>query len=142
MNAYIRKYVPNGSYGFICDPTIGDVFFHSWVFDTAGGPPPIVGEAVSVVLGSTPSDGGLPRADVVKRVSPVSEKTGVVSKFDPVRGYGFVKDPSGEVFYLHKSDIAEGVQVAAGVRVRFYASGGGPQDSGKRPRACYVTFDR
>ena len=51
MKAHVRKYIPSGSYGFLVTP-MGDVFFHLWVFDALGGPPPIVGEEVEVEVKS------------------------------------------------------------------------------------------
>lgn len=139
MRAHVRKYVPAGTFGFLTGPE-GEIFFHLWVFNTLGGPPPIVGEEVEVEVHPDASGGGLPRAHTVSRVHPPVPRLGAVTKFDPNRGYGFVTDTTGSVFYLHKSDIAGPVSPAPGTPVRFYV--GTQATDGHRPRACHVTLTR
>lgn len=141
MIAHVRKYVPSGTYGFL---SVGDsteeVFFHLWVFDALGGPPPIVGEVVDVEVRGEKPEQGLPRADKVTRVSLPEMKTGTVVKFDQTRGYGFVSDEKNDTYYLHKSDISGGGAPLPGSPVRFYV--GSRTDEGHRPRACHVTLGR
>lgn len=143
MIAHVRKYVPGGSYGFLV-PHKGtlttDIFFHTWVFDALGGPPPIVGEVVELTLSPTDSEKGLPRADHVVRLKLPDQKTGTVLKFDPVKGYGFVSDSQNNTFYLHKSDVTTADVLLPGMVVRFFI--GTRTDEGHRPRACYVTLVR
>lgn len=139
MRAHVRKYVPNGTYGFLTG-TQGEIFFHLWVFDALGGPPPIVGEEVDVEVHDDVSAGGLPRAHTVGRIHVPVPKTGTVTKFDPNRGYGFVTDSLGSTFYLHKSDIAGPVSPTPGSSVKFYV--GTQASDGHRPRACHVTLTK
>lgn len=139
MLAHVRKYVPNGTYGFLKTPT-GEVFFHLWVFDALGGPPPIVGEAVEVEVRGDKPEQGLPRADRVVRVIAPEMKTGTITKFDQIRGYGFVTDTEGSTYYLHKSDMVGLSTPLPGVSVKFFV--GSYSDEGHRPRACHVTLGR
>jgi len=134
---YVRKYVPNGTYGFLTTGE-GDVFFHLWVFNTLGGPPPIVGEVVDVTLGGMDNTRGLPRAELVSRVSVPETQEGILEKFDATRGYGFITSRSGGVYYAHKSDMDSSSVPRVGDRVRFYAMSVGV--GGQRPRACHISF--
>lgn len=138
MIARVRKFVPNGSYGFLVGPDGAEVFFHLWVFDTKGGPPPIVGERVTVEIKESPQESGLPRADWVSRTDVPPLRMGSVTKFDPARGYGFVMDTGGETFYLHKSDVTGPGVPTPGSQVRFYVATHSVE--GQRPRACHVTL--
>ncbi len=137
MIGHVRKYVPTGTYGFLTTGD-GDVFFHLWVFDTMGGPPPIVGEVVDVTLGLTADARGLPRAERVCRVTLPEAHTGTLTKFDPARGYGFVTASNGSVYYAHKSDMDPTSAPRVGDRVTFYAMPVGV--GGQRPRACHIFF--
>jgi cold shock CspA family protein len=133
---HVRKYVPTGNYGFVTTGD-GDIFFHLWVFKTLGGPPPIIGEVVDVSLIPTTNTRGLPRAESVERVSLPESQMGMLEKFDPTRGYGFISSTRG-VYYAHKSDMDPSATPKAGDRVRFYAMPVGA--GGQRPRACHITF--
>jgi cold shock CspA family protein len=139
MNAHVRKYVPSGTYGFLSAPGV-EIFFHLWVFDTLGGPPPIVGEEVEVEIRGEQPETGLPRAERVVRLFAPALKTGTVTKFDPAKGYGFVTDLSGGTYYLHKSDISPPWIPTPGSVVTFYV--GQRTEDGHRPRACHVTSAR
>lgn len=136
MLCRVRKYVTHKGFGFLTslDGT-QEVFFHRWVFNSLGGPPPIEGEEVRVVVNPSSLPDGLPRADVVERVTLPSEKEGVIIKFDDDRGYGFVSS-GGCNYYLHKSDFSTPDPVRVGQRVRFYATD--ESSSGRRPRSCHV----
>lgn len=139
MLALVRKYVPNGTYGFLTTEST-EVFFHLWVFDPLGGPPPIVGEVVEVVLCGTKLEKGLPRADKVVRVTQPELKTGTILKFDPIRGYGFVTCNQGDTYYLHKSEVTGTDTLLPGMPVKFYV--GTKSDEAQKPRACHVTLGR
>lgn len=43
---------------------------------------------------------------------------GVVSRFDDVRHFGFIRYPAGEIF-VHRFDIQDGVALVKGQRVSF-----------------------
>lgn len=130
MRGVVRRYLSEKRYGFILSEDGNEeVFFHHSVFDALGGPPPITGEAVVYTL----SEGT--RAASVTRDEPPVHRTGTVSSYDPVRGFGFINTVEGQC-YLHKSEIIGGVIPAVGSRVDFYTTGNSAP--GKSPRACYV----
>ena len=96
--------------------------------------PPILGELVEVEVDFDQGKGEkAPRAVRVRRVHPPRALNGEVETFDPFRGFGFVRDPSGISYHLHKSEILDGKIPLAGHRVTFYAG----TRQGK-PRACHV----
>ena len=61
--------------------------------------------------------------------------SGHIRWFDPRLGYGFlICDEQGEDYFVHASDVADGLDLAEGMRVLFVA--GSSRDG--RPRAKYV----
>lgn len=130
MKGMVRRYLTEKRYGFILsEDGSEEVFFHLSVFDLLDGPPPITNEAVEYTLSE-----GTRAATVTRSTSPV-HRTGTVSSYDPVRGFGFINTVEGQC-YLHKSEIIGGVIPAVGSRVNFYTTGNSAP--GKSPRACYV----
>ncbi len=141
MGFLVAKYIPGGLYGFVVSEGAGDpqrVFFHLTVFDPQGGPPPIVGEAVSVEV-SELSSTDRPKARLVTRVECAVLMVGNVTRFDHNVGYGFVADDSGAVYYLHRSEMPNGEMPLVGMRVGFYAVRISLLGANK-PRACHVSI--
>lgn len=136
MRLLVVKYIPGGLYGFAQDADGNErVFFHLTVFDPLGGPPPVVGEEVEVELDPfSPPD--RPKAARVARLGIPALRTGVVARFDHNVGYGFVSDEQGAQFFLHRSEMPNGMLPSMGMKVSFYA---GRAIGSSKPRACHVT---
>lgn len=142
IDGVVRKYLPREGYGFVILSTGEEVFFHALDFfdphNSSSGPVP--GEEVEVDLAEIPADGTrLRRAVVVNRKYALLPQRGVVERFNPARGYGFIQGSGQEVFYLHRSDWLSSSEPRVGDRVHFYA--GKSASHAKRLRACYVTLD-
>lgn len=73
---------------------------------------------------------------VVRRVRAEPE-VGVVVRFDPNVGYGFLESREGKSFFLHRSEFLRGELPYIGMRVRFYAS----KDYQSVPRACHPVIE-
>ena len=151
----VHKYIPERLYGFVQDEAGRQVFFHLGSFMSGQAPgmemacascttsgctwaempaPPILGEEVDVDVDFEDSlDERAPRAVRVLRVNTPTPLRGVVEIFDPLRGFGFIRTPSGESYHLHKSEVIEGRLPVVGRRVSFY---GGLRQG--KPRACHV----
>jgi len=150
----IYKYIPDGLYGFALDE-IGQVFFHLGVFDPGEtpnryprctscsqpgcnwgvAPPPVLGELVEVVVSGFHGSGEAqaPRAERVRRITTPLRNEGTVDTFDATRGFGWVLDPDGNSYHLHRSEITDGRVPVLGQRVMFYAG-----TRMEKPRACHV----
>lgn len=134
----VAKYFPERLYGFLRNTDGSDVYFHvgdfhpgSWV-----DPPPIIGERVEAVLEAGVTVGQAPRALRAERLDEPRAVDGVVDTFGADKGWGFVKGSDGTDYYLHRSEVLDGLLPAAGQRVRFFAG-----FKSQRPRACYVTIE-
>jgi cold shock CspA family protein len=136
----VSKYIPNDLYGFLEgqdeDGVQQRVFFHSSEFDPMGGPPPIVGERVTV--GSIePVEGKNSRAVSVTRCSDVKTLVGKVSRFNHQVGYGFVT-VDGNEYFLHRSELQDGALPLIGAMVEFSVAGS--VGTSKSPRACHASI--
>ncbi len=138
MNGTIKRFLTARGYGFIQPDAGGEaVFFHQKVFEARGGPPPITGERVTY---SVPSLVQGVKAESVERAEPARHLSGVVTNYNPVKGFGFVRVEglgSAASYYLHKSELLSRTDPVRGSRVDFYASPFPVQ--GESPRACFVT---
>ena len=135
----VAKYFPERLYGFLRDADGSDVYFHVGDFDPKSwvDPPPIVGERVDVVLDfDQPTVGQAKKALKVTRMDAPREVEGVVVSFGAERGWGFITGDDGTDYYLHRSEVLQGLLPAEKQRVTFYA--GYKND---RPRACYVRIE-
>lgn len=108
------------------------VFFYIDSFESgdSSGIPPIPGEIVSVEIYPV-SDKKLRRAKKVLRMETPQLCQGVIRKFNPKRGFGFIRWKKGECFF-HRSD-ADGFFPCIGEEVSFFL--------GRREtnyRACYL----
>ena len=155
MKMRVIKYIPSKMYGFVRPETGDDVFFHLKAFQPGSGPhphphcekcslmvcpwvstppPPILGEAVDVVLSTTPPQPGkAPRAESVQRTALPAPLQGTVDAFDVGRGYGFVNGDDGISYHLHKSEVLEERLPLPGWTVMFY-----PGVRLDKPRACHI----
>lgn len=129
----VTKYLPEGLYGFVENSTGERAFFHLSEFNPMGGPPPIVGESVEV--GQVESGSRSPRARGVVRTVQPQLLSGEVVRFDPNVGYGFLT-VGADRYFLHRSEVADGVLPRVGMKVQFYASP--DTGTGKVPRAVYA----
>jgi len=130
----IRRYLAEKNYGFVVPGDGGeDVFFHFSAFDSQEGAPPITGEPVS--FEKEPDSN---KALSVTRLTVPAKFTGLVTNYDPVKGYGFIRTKGGKTFYLHKSEVVSKSIPMRGATVDFYAVPA-PVGSKEAPRACYVT---
>lgn len=136
MKYFVSKYIPQGLYGFLEDSDRCRLFFHLSEFRSIGAPAiPIVGEEVEIQR-SVPHGDKSPRAYGVRRLAPPLFLEGVVSRFDPNTGYGFIV-VGGQSYFLHRSEFESGALPSVGSRVTFYAcQPKGPQV----PRACHAVL--
>lgn len=126
----VRKYIPQQNCGFASDGEV-DLHFHLGIFHHGGGEfiPPIIGEEVSVLKTDS-------RVLRVCRTTKPAKQHGVVRRFNPKRGFGFIQTDAGE-YYLHRSEVIGGKVPLKGERVEFYCS-----QQGDTPRACHVQVVR
>lgn len=139
MRMRINMFSAHRGYGFCSDEEGNSVFFHAEDFHrlTPGGPPPILGEWVEIGTEWSPSPqpNGSPRTNYVKRVEPHSAVVGTVKSFDVKAGWGFVIDPEGTEYFLHRSDmVGTGIPLGGG-SVSFYRC-----FKRNKPRACHVVL--
>ena len=133
----VDKYLPTKLYGFATDDAGTQVFFHLGSFQSPFPqdpfPPPVLGEAVEVVVLPQLQADKAPKAKSVVRTKPAALIEGTVDTFDHRTGYGFVDGTDGVAYYLHVSEVQYGRLPMRGQRVRFYAG-----FKAGRPRACHV----
>jgi cold shock CspA family protein len=146
----VIKYIPERMYGFLRDPSGGEVFFHLRVFRTTAHwdrssncqacsvacqwadapPPPILGEKVEVTMDTTSEK---PRAQKVLRAMAPKPLLGKVDIFDVTRGYGFIHGSDAGVYHLHRCEVTDGRIPLPGQTVMFF-----PGSRQGKPRACHV----
>jgi cold shock CspA family protein len=78
------------------------------------------------------SGGKSPRAASVQRLNSPERLQGIVKSFDSVKGWGFI-ERGQDLYFLHRSDLAQPFTPVIGSTVVFYAG-----TKKGRPRACYV----
>jgi cold shock CspA family protein len=130
----VAKYFPERMYGFLRSLDGSDVYFHLGDFE-GGSPPPIIGERVEAHFNAPESDKA-PKAQTVKRLDDPRSVKGVVDTFNADKGWGFVKGDDGQDYYLHRSEVLDGMLPMPGRRVTFFAG-----YKNERPRACYVGIE-
>jgi cold shock CspA family protein len=139
MRMRIDMFSVHRGYGFCSEPGGTTVFFHAEDFHRIkpGGPPPILGEDVDVEgeLQSPVENKGSPRARIVRRTASHNPVVGTVKSFDVKAGWGFVIDPEGKEYFLHRSDmVGSGIPLGGGA-VTFYRC-----SKLNKPRACHVVL--
>jgi len=135
VRASVSSYLVDLMYGFLLLEGGETVFFYLDSFDSGeflyGSPPPIPGELVEVeVYPETRKKNR--RAKKVVRVEEPLYLHGIVVKFNPKRGFGFIKWSGGECFF-HLSDV-KGFTIRIGTEVSFFL---GKKE--EKFRACYLS---
>jgi len=136
MRGVVRRYLTAKKFGFLVeDGGSTEIFFHlsNFKFGPESGPPPLPDEPVEFTL----SHDGVSRAASVERLVHPQHWEGVITSYDPVNGYGFVRCSAGQVF-LHKSEVLGSAIPAVNSRVSFYTTGSLAKD--RKSRACYVSL--
>lgn len=134
MRLRIEKYFPDRLYGFLlCEGE--PIFFHRGDFDPGEWPepPPIIGEELEVDLAVGSKNR---KARKARRIHPPVVLEGKVDTFNPETGWGFAIGEDDVSYYLHRSEVLEGLLPMPGCSVRFYKG-----FKKRRPRACYVTVN-
>ena len=139
MKMRIDMFSVQRGYGFCSEAGGTSVFFHAEDFHRLrpGGPPPILGEMVEVEgdLAHPPEGKSAPRAAMVRRITDHNAVVGTVKSFDARAGWGFVTDPEGNEYFLHRSDMAGSGLPLGGRSVSFYRC-----FKKNKPRACHVVL--
>lgn len=129
----VFKYLPDLFYGFLSLDGGETVFFYIDAFDSGGYqefPPPIAGERVRVEV-YPETDKKHRRAKKVIRIGEPTLHKGIIRKFNPKKGFGFIRWEEGECFF-HRSDVVD-FAPTIGTEVSFFVG----KKRGK-PRACHV----
>ena len=140
----VKKYFPDGLYGFVEGADGGDIYFHLSAFDPGAyvgdAPvPPVVNEMVEVSVNEHGT------ADRVERAKSPEHVRGEVDWFNEHLGYGFIYS-GDERFYLHRTEVLDGRLPLKGRAVSFFVAESEPNpmstDSGATlRRACYVRVE-
>lgn len=77
--------------------------------------------------------GKVPRALRVSRLDPVSVLLGQVSEFSSVKGHGHVVTREGQTYWLHRSEVQDGILPVPGMTMVFLA---GTRQN--KSRACHA----
>jgi cold shock CspA family protein len=133
VSAIIDSYFRDKQWGWCALPDGMRVYFHLDRF-YAESPPPIIGEPVVVEGVKHHHDGRFPKAGKVLRTTPPLYATGFVQSFDPKVGWGFVQSSTGDVCFLHATELVRPEVLSRGMRVGFYIG-----NKKSRIRACHVT---
>jgi len=133
QEAIVSKYLSDRMYGFLL---LGEetVFFYLDSFKFGGFeefPPPIAGEEVQVEVYPETDKKHKRARKVIRSNRPVSCR-GVIHKFNPNKGFGFIRGDCGECFF-HQSDVV-GFSPAISVEVSFFLG-----KKGANNRACFVS---